>query len=315
MKKHISIFHRNNVFLQFAVLIILGAAVLLTLFLPQLSQLETKPRTLAVSVMINDEEGTSLNNIRLGMEQAADKLDVEIRFITFSLQDNDCEKLALREINEGIDALVVASGNPLTIDSFSSKTERACPVVCLGASIDGALSVPIDNAAIGKLLAEALISDSGDGAVLLLNSPDEPVVSIRLEAARKTLEEAGIETAVITLDETDTGQKLNDILYENHSDRVMTFSRFATFAAAQSETNCSIYGVGSGLPLISSLEDGKISALAVWSEYAAGYLAVDQAVNSVRGNKISDKTLDFSIIRGENIYEADNQKLLFLVVS
>ena len=55
--------------------------------------------------------------------------------------------------------------------------------------------------------------------------------------------------------------------------------------------------------------------MAAWSDYAAGYLAVESAVKAVRGEKIETELLPFSVVRGEDIYDPDNEKLLFPVAS
>ena len=55
--------------------------------------------------------------------------------------------------------------------------------------------------------------------------------------------------------------------------------------------------------------------MAAWSDYAAGYLAVQQAVRAVREQSQELEPLSFSIVRGEDIYAPENQKLLFPVTS
>lgn len=56
--------------------------------------------------------------------------------------------------------------------------------------------------------------------------------------------------------------------------------------------------------------------MAAWSEYAAGYLAVQQAVGAA-GEKTEPLTgtLPFSVVGGDEIYEPEYQKLLFPVTS
>ena len=76
-----------------------------------------------------------------------------------------------------------------------------------------------------------------------------------------------------------------------------------------------LYGVGTSTAITVSLERGTIAAAAAWSDYAAGYLAVRQAVEAAQGNSRSLESLAFSIVRGEDIYAPENQKLLFPVTS
>ena len=76
-----------------------------------------------------------------------------------------------------------------------------------------------------------------------------------------------------------------------------------------------LYGVGSSTAITAHLEQGTIAAIAAWSDYAAGYLAVRQAVESTRGAEEELAPLAFSILRKEDIYAPENQKLLFPIMS
>ena len=55
--------------------------------------------------------------------------------------------------------------------------------------------------------------------------------------------------------------------------------------------------------------------MAAWSDYAAGYLTVEGAILAARGTPCEREPLLFSVVRGEDIYDPDNQKLLFPVTS
>ena len=99
----------------------------------------------------------------------------------------------------------------------------------------------------------------------------------------------------------------------------MAFESGATRQAAEvkeaQDQTFALYGVGSTTAITSCLERGTITAVAAWSDYAAGYLAVQQAVQAVRGHPQALEPLTFSIVRGEDIYAPENQKLLFPVTS
>lgn len=73
--------------------------------------------------------------------------------------------------------------------------------------------------------------------------------------------------------------------------------------------------MGATAAVTAQLERGTIAALAAWSDYAAGYLAVRQAVETAQGEGRLLEPLSFSIVRGEDIYAPENQKLLFPVTS
>ena len=59
----------------------------------------------------------------------------------------------------------------------------------------------------------------------------------------------------------------------------------------------------------------SLEGLRIDNVNAAGYLAVDGAAKLARGERSEMKPPPFFLIRGEDIYEPDNQKLLFPVTS
>ena len=63
--------------------------------------------------------------------------------------------------------------------------------------------------------------------------------------------------------------------------------------------------------IISYLEEGKISAIGVSSEYSAGYLSTVKALGIDLPDVGREREIDFSVIDGKNIYTTENQRLLF----
>ena len=100
---------------------------------------------------------------------------------------------------------------------------------------------------------------------------------------------------------------------------VMAFEPSATQKTAEKREaegrDFTLYGVGSAAAITAQLERGNVAAIAAWSDYAAGYLAVRRAVNAVRGTGGTLSPLPFSILREEDIYAPENQKLLFPIMS
>ena len=83
-------------------------------------------------------------------------------------------------------------------------------------------------------------------------------------------------------------------------------------AAAKEKLDLSpaLYGVGSTGAIAAALERSSLAASAVWSDFAA-----EGAVRTARGEDWQPQPLAFSVLRGEDIYEPDNHKLLFPVAS
>ena len=75
-----------------------------------------------------------------------------------------------------------------------------------------------------------------------------------------------------------------------------------------------LYGSGATNTIAYALEQGWITAIAAQNEFAAGYLAVEAAVEASRKVARTEvEPMEFSIVRKENMYDPANQKLLFPV--
>ena len=65
--------------------------------------------------------------------------------------------------------------------------------------------------------------------------------------------------------------------------------------------------------VFAGLERGDVAAVAAVSDYAAGYVAAESAIHLARGEAADAEQLPFFVVRGEDIYDPENQKLLFPV--
>ena len=101
---------RRSALIQLAILTALGAAVALTLLLPQMSGLHRRPQPLELSVIIREQDSSFWTNTRMGMEPAAGERGAELPFLTLATANDGREQWELlqREIEQGADALVVS---------------------------------------------------------------------------------------------------------------------------------------------------------------------------------------------------------------
>lgn len=302
---------KNNSLIEYIILGVLGTLVALTLVVPPLFRDRRPPRLLSLSVLLRDTDNSGWSAARQGMEQAADELGAELRFLTLTLQNDsrEQEELLTRELDGGADALVVVPADPEALYAALLRQQTPCPVVTLESPMEGSagLAAP-DNALLGQKLAQALLEDWDGGTVVLLDTAGGcSGVTARLEAAQETLEAAGVPV------------QRTDKLPGGGSRWVMAFDRAATQQAGEEKEAegfaFALYGVGATAAVTAQLERGTIAALAAWSDYAAGYLAVRQAVETAQGEGRLLEPLSFSIVRGEDIYAPENQKLLFPVTS
>ncbi len=297
--------------IQIAILAVLGLAAALSLALPQLLRGEREEQLLSLSVMLRDTDSSGWTVARQGMEQAADELGAELRFLTLTAagDSEEQEALLLREIEDGAAALVVVPADPAALSAALDPWLVVCPTVTLESPMEGASGVVApDNAQLGRELAQALLEDWDGGEVLLLDTAGRCAgVADRVAAAEAALAEAGAPV------------RREPELPEDAPRWVMAFEPSVTQRTAERREaegrDYTLYGVGSAAGVTAQLERGNIAAIAAWSDYAAGYLAVRRAVNAARGAGGALSPLPFFILREEDIYAPENQKLLFPIMS
>ena len=301
----------RNYRVELAVLGVLGALVVFSLVMPQLLRERSVPQLLSLSVLLRDTDSSGWNVARQGMEQAADELGAELRFLTLSEQNSRAEQL-LREMDNGAEALLVVPADPDVLHTSLLQRTKTCPIVTLESEMEGTVgTVAPDSALLGRQLAQTLLDDWQGGEVLLLDSaPGCTGVTARLAAAQEVLEAQGVPV-----------QRAEGLPEEAGGvGWVIAFDPVATQAAAERRESEQLpfvlYGVGSSTAIAAQMEKGNIAAVAAWSDYAAGYLAVRQAVEAAQREELQSlDPLAFSIVQGEDIYAPENQKLLFPIMS
>ena len=303
---------KNNV-VEIAILGVLGLLVVLTLVIPLLLRDRNALQLVSLSVLLRDSDSSGFAVTRQGMEQAADELGAELRFLTPTVPNDsrEQEELLRREAEGGADALIAVPADPEGLSDALSGLSGPRPLVTLESPAEnGAGVVSPDNEAVGRRLAQTLLEDWTGGQVLLLDTSAAcPEAEERLEAALEVLAAADVPTArVNALPERPISQRWV-LVFEPGATR-----RAAEWKEAEGQT-FALYGVGSSTAITIQLERGTIAAVAAWSDYAAGYLAVRQAVKAVQERPQALEPLPFSIVRGEDIYAPENQKLLFPVMS
>lgn len=310
---------KRNAVIQLAILAALGAAVVVTSLLPQAPAWREAYAPAEVSVILRESDTSLWSNARLGMEQAAGELGAELRVLTPAGSNDGAGQLDTlrREAAGQTSVLIIAPADCAGLERALAQGEAGCPIVSLESPLEGAaLTVAPDNAALGAALAQAALEEAGSGFVMLLSaSPDSAGVAARMEGARQALEAAGVRTRV---GETDlSGAGLAGLLKHPDLSAVMAFEPAITEQAAALKNSLGLdvplYGVGVTAAGAAWLERGVISAAAAWSDFAVGYLAVEGALALARGERVQMEQPPFFIVRGEDIYEPEYQKLLFPV--
>ncbi len=304
---------------------LLVLCVLFTLLAYPPSQSRSRPDLLELSVIFREADTALWANARQGMEQAASDLDVEVRFLTPAASNDAAEQAQLleRETAGGAGAVLLVPADRAALEDAVAAASAKVPLVTMETDMTAAGAaawVGTDARDLGEALGQAVLNGVAQGGTVLLvdSAPGDNAVGRRLEAARALLEAEGRRVAVCRpAGEESLGDALERCLAQS-PEAVVAFEASALERAAAAvqgaETAPLLYGMGSTAAIAASLEQSRITAIAAQNEFAAGYLAVEAAVRAARHEAAPPvEPLDFALVRQENMYDPDNQKLLFPV--
>ena len=308
---------RRKAILQL-VLPLIGLSVLFCLLAFAPGEKHSQPPLLEMSVILRDGDG-GVSTMRKGMEQAAEDLNVELRFLT-PAEDNDAAEQVLlleREVAGGAPAVVLLPADRETLSGAVSAAARKTTLVTVETDMTAwgaAASVSMDHQALGEALGTAAMHGvPAGGTVLLLDSlPGDNGIRERLEAAREVLERGGRQVREYRWNGDET--LFADILRIERPGAVIAFEAAAMAEVAElsrGENFPLLYGCGSTTGIAAALEKGRVTAIAAVNVFSAGYLAVEAAASLARHEDWTGApTVAFSVVRQETMYESDNQKLL-----
>lgn len=303
------------------VLPLIGLSVLFCLLAFAPGEKHSQPPLLEMSVILRDGDG-GVSTMRKGMEQAAEDLNVELRFLTPAEDNNAAEQVLLleREVAGGAPAVVLLPADRELLSGAVSAAAGKTTLVTVETDMTAwgaAASVSMDHHALGEALgAAAMHGVPAGGTVLLLDSlPGDNGIRERLEAAREVLEREGRQ--VREYQRSGDEALFADILRIERPGAVIAFEAAALAEVAElsrGENFPLLYGCGSTTGIAAALEKGRVTAIAAVNVFSAGYLAVEAAASLARHEDWTGApTVAFSVVRQETMYESDNQKLLFPV--
>lgn len=304
------------------VLPLIGLSVLFWLLAFAPSKKHHQPPLLELSVILRDGDG-AVSTMRKGMEQAAQDLNVELRFL-IPAEDNSAvqqAQLLEREVAGAAPAVLLIPADREALGDAVSAAAGKTTLVTVETDMTAwgaAASITMDHQALGAALGAAALNGVPEGGtVLLLDSlPGDNGIRERMEAAKAVLEREGRQARVYKWDPGTTS--LPDILRIERPRAIIAFEAAALADVAELSRGEDVfpllYGCGSTSGIAAALEKGRVTAITAVNVFSAGYLAVEAAAALARHEDwTAAAPVAFSIVRQETMYDSDNQKLLFPV--
>lgn len=304
------------------VLPLIGLSILFWLLAFAPGEKHHQPPLLELSVILRDGDG-AVSTMRKGMEQAAQDLNVELRFL-IPAEDNSAvqqAQLLEREVAGAAPAVLLIPADREALGDAVSAAAGKTTLVTVETDMTAwgaAASITMDHQELGAALGAAALNGVPEGGtVLLLDSlPGDNGIRERMEAAKAVLEREGRQARVYKWDPDTTS--LPDILRIERPRAIIAFEAAALADVAElsqgEDAFPLFYGCGSTASIAAALEKGRVTAITAVNVFSAGYLAVEAAAALARHEDwTAAAPVAFSIVRQETMYDSDNQKLLFPV--
>lgn len=282
-----------------------------------------------ISVITRGKNTESWTTIKQGIDQAAKDLNAEVSFVTLSSENNTGEQILLmqREITNGAGAIVIAPANSTDLKQPIEKARKSIPVITMQSTVDTIENLPYiscDNFELGSALARKLVSSNGQvrKIAILRNSMDCSNIHQRYTGVITTLN--GTKNKIEYWDIPDDPQEAYDtargMLQNSDAATLIALDGATLEAVGKAERDLlktgskqvEIYGLGRTNTVVSLLENQVINSIGVENEYNLGYLSIKSAVDRIN-KKLDDGNtkINFAIVDHEDMYNSDNQRLLF----
>ena len=290
-------------------------AVLLPLFLVRTRYAsEQAGRRARIAVLTRREADVGTSVLFAGMEKAAEDGKLVLNYVMVP-EDADAEaelKLARQEIEDGAQALIIEPVASEGSGKMAEELSQRAVVVLLGERADTEAagrfgSVSADNYAIGVALGREIRKGAAEtgGSVALL-----PAAGSRgsVEQRRRGILEA-LRGSGISLQEDAEGAAIIAGLEDSALTEALSY-------ALTAKERPLVYGVGNSNRNLYGLDRGDIRAMIVINEFNMGYLAVAEAKKklSSRLREMEQLRVGDTLVSRDNMYSAENQKLLFPLV-
>ena len=308
--------------LMAVVLVILFVMIIIVgLFRPD------KESTKKVSLILYGNNLKRWENLIQGAELSAEESDAEINTVYMSGESDYSEQIGIiqREVSNGADALVIAACDSEEIGKYIDKSKINLPVIFVETGVDSKQDrtcICADDYEMGYELGKSIvenenpivkvaivsdgternsiskreqgvmdaISDYVNKVVIWERNPNEEDLTDRVFLQREIVSEA--VDVIVTLDNTMT-DSLMDAL-----DNLRKTSK--------------VYSISTSNQAVYCLDHKMIKILVHQNEFSIGYIGTKYAIDSKSAKKeYSDDSIFYKAVSKDDMYDYDNQKLLF----
>ena len=319
-------------------LLIAGLVLLLIFLMLVTSQMNiqspVKEKRSKVSLIVYGDDNERWENLRQGAGLVCDEKSADLTLVTTLLETDAAEQKEIidREIEGGADALIIAACNSSEVKAFIDERRPRIPVVFVESlntpllSMGDNVVIAPDDYKMGYELGEAVTEGESDIVTVAIISENtvRDSVALREQGFRDAID--GKVGKVIEWKRSDRQQSaqtrmfIQKALVSDATDVIVTFDNSTTDALLDAMSNLNqtskVYSIATSDKAVYNLNNKEIIALEYPNEFSMGYLAAMYALDGTYARrKYSGEQIEYRIVRKENMYDEDNQRLLFPFVN
>ena len=181
-------------------------------------------------------------------------------------------------------------------------------VAVVGPELKGAdvgCYISSDPAEMGRQLADAIIADGQSACTVYLSRGAGEAASQRYQGLVTRLLERRIACEQVTVDPEE------DFALPDGRAAVALEPEMTQALCQRSGGASQVYGMGASNQLLHDLEEGKAAALAVQSDYDAGYLGLLSVIAQLEGERQKNRVLESYVATAENMFTDPMDQILF----
>ncbi len=280
-----------------------------------------------VSLIVYGEDSERWENLRQGAELVCEEKGSDISLLTMMTENDfsEQEEIIAREIADGTDALIIAASDSAEIKAYIKEIRPKVPVVFIettGTEEDGEKFFSPDDYRMGYELGEEIVANESDIVTVSVISENTQRDSVALRKQGLLDAIDGKVGRVINWEKNDREKMANTrtfiqkALVSQATDVIVTFDNSTTDALVDALENLNesrkVYSIATSDKAVYNLYNNRIKALQYTNEFSMGYLAAMYVLDRPYSEKrYPDEAIDHRIVRKENMYDEDNQTLLF----
>ncbi len=324
--------NRNKIYfglLMLILVIVIGGAVYEMLDAGK----EEAPYT--ISVIVEDSNNDRWIAMRQGLEQAAQDHNINLNYVFSGEFDSVEEEMELifRELRGGTEGLIIQMvSDDVGMEALGESAAQTA-VMLIESDVEPQGVYPVtgpDNMGIGTALGREIMKEieTSDGQKkigILCGNQKQIAMQQRLDGIRQVLAQGSTEIMwLLEGSNEDMARELSASDQENHVDIIIALGNDETELAVdyligkgeEGKGSCLLYGVGCSEKAVYYLDKGWIKSLVVPNEFNMGYLSMEEVARQLkyRLSRAESVEVDYLVVDQTNLYDEENQKILFPIV-